>query len=542
MGTQASSSPADVLIVGAGASGSVAAAYLAKAGFAVVCLEQGEWVNASEFPGSKPEFELLAGKQWHHDPNVRARPADYPCENSEAEVYPQMFNAVGGSTIHFGAHWMRMLPADFRLRSLDGVADDWPFTYENLLPYYERMDVAMGVSGLAGDPAYPPGAPPPLPAHPIGKLGRKAAEGMNKLGWHWWPAPNATPSRPYGRLAQCQRFGTCETGCPAGAKASTDITHWPDALAHGARLVTGARVREITLNSKGLATGAVYVDREGEERFQGASVILLAANAVGTARLLLLSTSSRFPDGLANSSGLVGRRLMLHPYGTVVGLYDEELESWLGPAGQLIHSLEFYETDESRGFVRGAKWQVMPTFGPLNILARYSGWPPDEEASASIHRTVREGLGHALDWGAITEDLPEETNRVLLDPLLADSDGIPAPKIVYRISDNTRAQLEFHLYRLVEAHEASGATRTVVTTLVPDQPGHLLGTARMGSDPETSVVDEYGRTHDVRNLYVVDGSVFVTASGVNPTATICALALRASERLALESRQQAVPA
>ena len=232
-----------VLVIGAGAAGSVTAKRLAEAGFSVVCLEQGGWRNAAEFPGDKLEFELLAGKQWNADPNVRARPEDYPTESSEADIAPVMFNAVGGSTIHFGAQWARMRPSDFKVRSVEGIGDDWPVTYEEMLPFYERMDVEMNVSGTAGDPAYPPGAAPPLTGLPIGKIGRKAAEGMNRLGWHWWPAAHAIPSRAIGNQQQCARRGTCMFGCPEGAKGSTDLTLWPKALEHGAKLVTGARVR-----------------------------------------------------------------------------------------------------------------------------------------------------------------------------------------------------------------------------------------------------------------------------------------------------------
>ncbi len=285
----------DVLLIGAGASGSVAARELAQAGIAVVCLEQGPQVDNGEFYGDKPEWELMAQKRWHPNPNVRDLENDYPCETSDSDVNPLMYNAVGGSTILYAAHWQRFMPSDFRVRTLDGVADDWPFTYEELEPFYDQMDIDMGVSGLGGDPAYPPGKAPPLPPLPIGKIGMKAAAGMNKLGWHWWPAPNAIPSRPYGGRNQCVRRGTCLTGCPERAKASTDHTHWPDALQHGARLITGARVREITVNEQGLATGAIYIDRNGRERRQAAQVVILCANGVGTPRLLLLSKSARIP-------------------------------------------------------------------------------------------------------------------------------------------------------------------------------------------------------------------------------------------------------
>ena len=194
---------------------------------------------------------------------------------------------------------------------------------------------------------------------------------MNALGWHWWPAAHAIRSEAVGTLAGCERTGTCMWGCPKGAKSSTDTTMWPEALNHGAKLFTGARVREIVVDGQGLATGAVYIDRAGQEQRQDADVVIVAGNGVGTARLLLLSSSGRFPDGLANSSGLVGKRLMLHPYMSVLGIYEDDLETWLGPWGTQLLSLQFADTDESRGFRRGAQWDVMPLGGPLFSLARY---------------------------------------------------------------------------------------------------------------------------------------------------------------------------
>jgi choline dehydrogenase-like flavoprotein len=533
--TEARQERADVVIVGAGVAGSVAALRLARAGFDVVCLEQGGWTDSSEFPGSKPEWELLSSRQWHPNPNVRGLPADYPCETSDSDVNPLMWSGVGGSTILYSAHWVRFLPSDFRVRSLDGIADDWPFTYDDLVPYYERVERDFAVSGAAGDPAYPAGAGPPLPPLPIGKIGRRAAAGMDRLGWHWWPGPQSIASRAHGNLRACGLRGTCLTGCPDRAKATTDLTHWPEALERGARLITGARVNAVTTDARGRASGATYIDRTGREHHQEADVVILCANGVGTPRLLQLS-------GLANSSGLVGKRLMMHPYAAVVGFYDEPLESWLGPTGQSIQSMQFYETDESRGFVRGGKWQVMSTGGPLGLRAAYGGAPLEERFGESLHRNVREQLGRGLEWGVIAEDLPEDSNFIALDPELTDSDGIPAPKVVYRNSDNTRRLLDFHLERLHEAQAAAGATKTVATPLMRDCGWHVLGTCKMGDDPATSVVDADGRTHEVPNLYVYDGSVFPTSAGVNPAATVAAVSLRFTERLIESAHRQAVPA
>jgi choline dehydrogenase-like flavoprotein len=532
---------ADVLIVGAGAGGSVAARYLAEAGYKVVCLEQGPWTSPAEFPGDKLEFELVADAQWSPNPNTRRQPADYPVEVSESPITPVMYNAVGGSTVHFCAQWVRMRPQDYKLRTVDGLADDWPISYEEMRPFYERIDQDMVISGMTGDPAYPAGPSPAQPPLPIGPFGRKAAMGMNELGWHWWPAGHAIRSQAVGNLAGCERTGTCMWGCPKGAKSSTDTVMWPSALQHGAKCITGARVREITVNDQGLATGAVYIDRQGREQFQAADVVILGCNGVGTARLLLNSASSRFPDGLANSSGLVGKRLMLHPYMSVLGVYEDELETWLGPWGTQLLSLQFADHDESRGFARGAQWDVMPLGGPLFALSRYDDRPFDTRWGSSVHELLERTLGHAFDWGVGIEDMPLEHNMVTLDPTLTDSDGIPAPKIHFQIDDDMRANLRFQLDRAHEAHQAAGAIDTIEADW-SRWGWHLLGTARMGDDPATSVVDRWGAAHDIPNLYVMDGAVFVTSGPMAPTATISANALRCTDRLIERAGLQRVPA
>ena len=257
--------------------------------------------------------------------------------------------------------------------------------------------------------------------------------------------------------------------------------------------------------------------------------MVLAANAIGSARLLLLSACGAFPDGLANTSGLVGRRLMMHPFAVATGVFAEPLETWRGNVGSRIHSLQFYESDERRGFVRGAKWSLAPsTGGPMNAAmparAGAAVW------GAEHHARVRERFGHCLSWGIFGEDLPDADNRVTLDPVLADATGVPAPRVTYRASENSRRLLDFHVARARESLLEAGARSVDTLTLMRSAGWHLLGTARMGTDPATSVVDPWGKAHDVDNLYVVDGSVFVTAGGVNPTNTICSLALRFADR------------
>lgn len=531
----------DVLVIGAGPTGAVAAKRFAEAGMSVVVLEQGDWPDYTKARAEHPDLELTAGRYWSGNPNRRRAPADYPIDDRESDIAAVLYNAVGGGTVIYAAHWQRNLPSDFRVRTLDSVADDWPLTYEDLQPYYERVEADFGVSGLEGDPAFPPGKGPPLPPAPLAPMGRRVAQAHNQLGWHWWPGPNAIATRAYGPLRPCTQRATCMWGCVEGAKGSADITHWPQNIERGVWLVTGARVRRLEVNSAGLVSGAVYVDREGQNHFQKAAVTVLGANGIGTPRILLNSASANCPGGLANSSGLVGRRLMLHPFGTVVGLFDEDLGSTHGLWGQHLHCLEFYETDAARGFVRGAKWGLQPTGGPLSMTRSYPWgennaiWGPD------FHQQLRKRLGHSAMWGIIAEDLPEENNRVVLDPALKDADGVPAPKLIYRMSENSRRLLEFHLARAKESLEAAGAFETVVAPLIRETGWHILGTARMGDDSGASVVDAWGRCHDVANLFIYDGSIWPTSSGMNPTATIAALALRCAEHLVEERRNQKIP-
>jgi choline dehydrogenase-like flavoprotein len=526
--------PVDVLIVGAGPSGAVVAHTLASRGFSVLCLEQGDWVDTTDLPGDKPEFELLIRNAWSWDTSKRARREDYPLNLDDAEAPLMMFGAVGGSSVIYGAHWQRLLPSDFRVRSLDGICDDWPIEYGDLDPYYQRVDKFIGVSGLGGDPAYPK-QDFPFPPHPIGEGGLQMAAGMNQLGWHWWPGTHAIPTSSYKKMAQCVRWGVCERGCPAGAKASFDLGYWPHATAAGAKLITNARVSSITVERKGLVSGATWIDIDGKEHSVNANAVVLAANGVGTPRLLLMSNDV-FPDGLANSSGLVGKNLMIHPNAIVTGVYEEDIQSWNGPAGQLIYSLQFYETELSRGFYRGAKWNLMPIPGVLNVLELYKDLPFEERWGEKAHEISRYA-GKILNWYANIDDLPEESNRVVLDAQLRDSSGLPAPRVHYRLSENSRMNIEFSLDRMTEAHEAAGAAN-IFSSPILSPSGHLLGTARMGNDPGSSVVDNFGRSHDIPNLFIVDGSVMVTGGAMNPTATITALALRAAEHLADDAVNQ----
>ncbi len=518
----------DVLIIGAGASGGAVAWSLADTKMRIVCLEQGDWMKSSEFPSAGRDWEARALNDFATNPNRRRRETDYPINGEDSPIQVVNFNGVGGGTILYAGHFPRFHPSDFRVRTLDGVADDWPIDYETLAPYYDENDRMMGVSGLAGDPAYPPHAPmmPPLP---LGKSGAALARGLNKLGWHWWPSDSAIASADYEGRAKCINLAHCTSGCAQGAKASTDITYWPAAIRAGVELRTRCRVREVTVDGHGMASGVVYYDANGKEVFQPAEVVIVACNGVGTPRLLLNSVSAKFPDGIANSSGLVGRNLMFHPYARTFGYFEEELDGNRGP-GNCIWSQEFYETDRSRGFVRGYTFEFNRGQGAINaaIHGLETGRIPWGDAH---HDAYRKLFRHRTGMVAICEDLPEEHNRVTLDPVLKDSNGIPAPKISYTLSENSKRMLDHGIARASEILRAAGAFDVGYESPIAEGGWHLMGTARMGADPARSVVNEWGRSHDVKNLFIVDGSIFVTSAGVNPTRTIQALALYVADNM-----------
>ncbi len=520
--------PVDVLIIGSGASGAAVAWSLAETKMHIVCLEQGDWMNPAKYPTSGRDWEARQFGDFAINPNRRARETDYPINEDNSPIKVGNFNGVGGSTILYAGHFPRFHPSDFRVRSLDGVADDWPLDYATLEPFYAENDRMMGVSGLAGDPASPPHEPmmPPLP---LGRSGQILARGVNAMGWHWWPSDSAVASTDYEGRAHCINLAHCTSGCTQGAKASTDITYWPHAIRAGVELRTRCRVREIATNEHGMASGVVYYDPDGVERFQAAEVVILACNGIGTPRILLNSASGRFPNGLANASDQVGRNLMFHPYAAIHGYFDEETDGYRGP-GNCIWSQEFCETDRSRGFVRGYTFEFVRGQGA--VMAAVQGMQTGRLPwGAGHHAAYRKLLAHRTGMVAICEDLPEQYNRVTLDPVLKDGHGIPAPRLDYTLSENSRRMLDHAVARGSEILRAAGAYDIVTEAPIRSNGVHLMGTARMGTDPERSVVNEWGRSHDVKNLFIVDGSIFVTSAGLNPTRTIQALALYVADNI-----------
>ena len=516
--------PVDVAVVGAGFAAAAFAARLAQQapGLRILCLERGGWVDPAAMPAATRRWQRAALGAWASSPNLRLQAggnpfsADYPIDDSASALKPLMWNGVGGSTVNWAAHFPRLHPSDFRTRSLDGVGEDWPFGYDALEPYYDLNDRAMGVSGLAGDPAYPPKPARDQPPLAPGRLGLAAARGFDRLGWHWWPVDAAINSRAHGGRPGCNHCGPCQIGCVSRAKASVDVTYWPQAIAAGVELRDRCIVQQIVIEA-GRATALLYRGPDGRDYRQPAGRIVVAGNGIGTARLLLAS---------GVESPALGRNLMYHPTAYVRGMFAEPMDGPAGPVGCAIYSHEFYETDASRGFKRGIHLQVTRENALLLQAMRL-----ERPWGEAMHRALREEFHHSIPVLIMVEDLPEPENRVLLAGG-TEADGLPGVKVEYRISEASRRMLDFGLDRAEEMLRAAGAHRVVRVPMAPFTGWHLLGTARMGADPASSVTDARGRCHAVADLMVVDGSLFPTVGAVNPGSTIGALALKLADDLA----------
>lgn len=520
----------DVVLVGSGASGAAAAWSLSRRqGLKIVCLEQGERVDPAGYPTTQVGWELRRQSDASFDPNVRQGPGDYPVDNSASPISVANFNGFGGGTILYSAHFPRFHPSDFRTYSLDGVGDDWPLSYAQLEPFFTLNERMMGVAGLVGDPAYPE-YQSLLPPVPLGAMGRKLAEGFNALGWHWWPSYAAINTRHHDSRAACANLGPCNTGCAQGAKGSVDVTYWPHALRQGVELRTGCSAQRVLLDADGRAAGVRYVDADGRSHDLASRFVVLAAGGIGTPRLLLNSTCERFPHGLANRSGLVGRNLMVHPLGYVEAVFDHDLRSSVGPHGCCLLSQHFYESDAARGFQRGYTMHILRGAPPLEtalggLMSRRIPLGPDH------HQAMAATFNRTAGIAVISEDLPDPANRVELDTNRRDRFGMPGVKVSYTLADNTRAMLEHGVAQSKKVLETAGGRVTLAFAPVRHSGWHLMGTARMGDDPDRSVVDRFGCAHDVANLYVVDNSIFVTAGAVNPVATAQALTLWCCDHL-----------
>ncbi|HEX6308704.1 MAG TPA: GMC family oxidoreductase [Longimicrobiales bacterium] len=538
----------DFVIVGSGSAGGILAKELASAGHSVVVLEQGPWRRAQDFRHDELENwfynALLPSMQDH--PQTFRRSADEQAQVAQFQP-PVLYSAgVGGSSVHFTANFWRFRPVDFRERSLLGpIAGtgfaDWPITYEELEPYYTRVDWEIGVSGEPGPNDPPRSRPYPLPPMPVKSSGALLEAGASRLGLHAQPAPLAILSQPFNGRNACVHCGWCMGyGCEMDAKSSTLAAMVPHAVATGnCEIRPQSTVLRVETDGSGRATGVVYADVDGAERRQTARAVILAANGAETPRLLLLSATPQFPDGLANSSGLVGKYMMWNAHADAFAYFEHPLNEYKSvQVTRIVH--DFYDSDPARGFYGGGGLDGRLFTGPL--LFSLIGLPPDEPQWGQQYKDrLREYYTHTMEVACAGTSLPLESNTITLDPDVKDALGRPAMRVTYRDHPDDLKNITFLQERAREIMEAAGARRVWTPPVSESTIGaHLLGTCRMGDDPRTSVVDRYHRSHDVPNLFICDGSSFVSSGRGQPTMTIMALAFRAAEHIAQAARQNQI--
>ncbi len=531
----------DFVVVGSGAAGGIIAKELATAGLTVVVLEQGPRVEPPQFEHDEIKT-LFQGA-------LQINPTGFTFRRSESEtakpgqIQLLYHRLVGGGSVMFTANYWRFREIDFieksRLGAISGTGlEDWPITYRDLEPYYTKAEWELGISGEPGPFDPPRTRPYPLPPLPVKSSGVLFERGARALGLHPQPAPLAILSQPFHGRPACQHCGYClGFGCEFRAKSSTLYTVIPMAEATGrCEVRPNSYVRRIEVDKRGRVTGATYFDENKKEQFQRARAVVLCCNGSETPRLLLLSASSRFPRGLANSSGVVGKYLMFNGYSSASGVFERPLNEFKSVTATRV-LYDFYESDPKRGFYGGGAPDAR-SFAYPTIFA-LGGLPHDAPSwGAGYKRILRDYYTRTMNVDGHSTSLPLETNSISLDPEMKDPWGLPAMRVTYRDHPDDLAMMRFLQDRAIEILEAAGARRTwrqpvQETTLA----AHLLGTCRMGDDPRASVVDRYHRAHDVRNLFICDGSSLVTGGRGQPTATIQALAYRAGEHIAQFARR-----
>ncbi len=516
------SEPVDVVIVGAGAAGGVMAKELAEAGMSVVVLEAGPLYDPQkDFASDELAMKRLG---WQETRIVDGtNPLTMGHNNSG--------RGVGGGTIHWTGVFLRFHASDFRTRTTDGVGDDWPISYEELAPYYERIEREIAVSGPKHFPWGDFQGPYPYPERePLSPNAYKFQEGCQKLGIQTVVTPLAILSAPFDGRPPCINRGFCNQGCMPNAKFSTLIVHIPKAIAAGAEVLPDCTVTRIVMGPDGLARGVEFV-HDGHTYEQRARMVVLSAYVVENPRLLLNSATERYRDGLANSSGMVGRAIMPHSSYDVYGKYSQEIRLYKGTP-VLATTQDFYATDPRRSFARG---YTLHAHGarPLAFIKAIS----DSRNEGFLWgNKLREKALEYNRYGRITlvgEVLPNPDNRVTLAEE-KDEYGLPRARVTFSYGDNDQKLIEHAVDMMKKITIAGGGTPEFITS----DTAHLMGGCRMGDDPGSSVVNRDCRSHDIENLWICDASVFVTSGGGNPTATVLALALRTADRIKEKARKR----
>jgi choline dehydrogenase-like flavoprotein len=535
----------NAVVVGAGAGGGVAAKVLAEAGLSVVLLERGRWHTYAD----RDDDELInqrttvLGNAYGPD-DARYRRVVEGADGSSRVVLPSEggYNnnaaCVGSGTLSYGAMAWRFMPQDFRLKSIYGcpegsTLDDWPISYDELEPCYERAEWEIGVAGSdEGNPFAPPRKKPrPMPPFPYSKEGKILFDAAKRLGLHPFPIPMLRNSIPYGGRPKCIHMRSCcGFACPINAKCGTQNTVIPAALATGnCELRTDAVASEVMVDDRGRATGVKYFDARDRQQVQTADLVVLACSATETPRLLLNSKSKLFPNGAGNNNDWVGRNLQGHCYCGANGFMAEDVYEESGP-GATVALCDF--SHGNKGLVGGAMMANEFISLPYSFTRTR---PPGSPSWGLAHKAFqRDNYKRIIRMMGPVQEIPVFDSRVRVDPKVTDHWGIPVTRLSGRRHPHDIEIAKFMVDKVAAVLREAGATD--IWTWVPGLGGpsggqHQAGTCRMGNDPKTSVTNRYGQIHEIDNLFVADGSLNVTNGGFNPALTIMALGYWVGEHI-----------
>ncbi|MEH6609651.1 MAG: GMC family oxidoreductase [Halioglobus sp.] len=508
----------DVVIVGAGAAGGVIADRAVAAGKQVLLLEAGPARGMSDLVSS----QIWARKLKWSGPVV---------EEQGDEKVGHSFNSgwgTGGSAMHHYAVWPRLHAGDFDVASRHGVGLDWPLAYEELRPYYDKAQSDVGISGDAAREVWrPPGDKYPMPPLPVFAQGNVIGKGFEAMGLATSPIPLAVNSIEYKGRASCLYDGWCDAGCPIGALANPLATYLGWALAAGAQIKNRAWVTRVLHDKSGSrATGVEYADETGERHQVMADTVVLAAFTVQTSRLLLASSSSAHPNGLSNRNDLVGRYLMTHPAVSVYGMFEDETQPHLGATGGQLLCQENYDDKKSDDGGYGSyQWLIANAVKPNDLLGISTTRP--DIYGAALDPFMKKAAKHFGNMVCIGEGIASANNRVTLSSN-KDAYGEPLASTVHNVAKSSAIMREGALAQGKAVFKAGGANE-----VWSGPPGsiHIMGGTVMGKSAADSVTDEFGRCHELENLYIAGPGLFPSSGAVNPTFTLHALALRTAEHL-----------